>query len=82
MLGLKQFYPWFISNQNSASNKGFVEVVIEILARLEESENRDDFVCFLRGDVNIFMPWLRVSKGVCFDNVLSLDGLVNISTIQ
>ena len=59
-LGLKNFYPWFVSDNNNSSHKGFVNVVVEILEKLEQSDFRDTHTCFLRGDVNIFMPWLRV----------------------
>lgn len=66
VLGLKKYYPWFISNNNTGSNQGFIEVVTDILQKLEASENRDTHVIFLRGDVNIFMPWLRVSAPFFF----------------
>ncbi len=57
--GLQHFYPWFLSHHNCSENSGYLKVVSEILKNIEAKENKKKYT-FLRGDVNIFMPWIRV----------------------
>lgn len=57
--GLRNFYPWFLADENSSESAGYLRVVCEILQRLHESPNNKLYT-FIRGDVNIFMPWMRV----------------------
>lgn len=57
--GLQHFYPWFLSQYNSSENIGYLNVVCEILKKIEGKASQKKYT-FLRGDVNIFMPWIRV----------------------
>lgn len=57
--GWKHFLPWYLEEQNAAENLGYLKVVVGILKKLTENENKGSYT-FLRGDVNIFMPWIRV----------------------
>lgn len=57
--GLKDFFPWFLSESSSSENIGYLTVVTQILRRLHSSGNTKSYT-FFRGDCNIFMPWLRV----------------------
>lgn len=57
--GLRYFHPWFLADENSSENAGYLRVVAEILQKLHESPEKNRYT-FIRGDVNIFMPWIRV----------------------
>lgn len=59
--GLKNFWPWFILNKNSSDNNDYLDIVIELLKKIDPPENKrlPDYT-YVRGDVNIFMPWIRV----------------------
>lgn len=59
--GLQHFFPWFLSRYNSSENIGYLNVVCEILKKIEGKANTKKYT-FLRGDVNIFMPWIRVTS--------------------
>ncbi len=59
--GWKHFLPWYLADENSAENLGYLKVVVGILKKLSENKNKTSYT-FLRGDVNIFMPWIRVRK--------------------
>lgn len=59
--GLRYFYPWFLSDNNSSENIGYLQVVTEILSKLKEISDTKKYT-LIRGDVNIFMPWIRVSS--------------------
>lgn len=62
--GLRYFYPWFLSDNNSSENIGYLQVVSEILSNLKEIGETKKYT-LIRGDVNIFMPWMRVSYYLC-----------------
>lgn len=60
--GLKNFWPWFVLDKNTSKNDDYFEVVVEILKRIEpKNQGTKKKYSYIRGDVNIFMPWLRVS---------------------
>lgn len=62
--GYRFFHPFFLSDRNPASCDDYFNVVIDILAAVDETFNREEYV-FFRGDVNIVMMWIRVCSVLC-----------------
>ncbi len=72
-LGYKNFYPWFLKDENPASIDGYFNVVLDILMYVDDNLEQEEY-WFFRADINILMMWFRVS--ICFVFVLFvLDGL-------
>jgi hypothetical protein len=57
--GLRHFHPWFLSDQDSASNDGFLHLMTDLL---EYNHNviQEKKYWFLRVDCNIFNFWIKV----------------------
>ncbi len=58
--GYRFFHPFVLLDKNPASCDDYFHVVMEILATVDDTFNREEYV-FFRGDVNIVMMWIRVS---------------------
>ena len=58
--GLRNFYPWYVSEKNSSSNDDYLDIVMSLLEKIEAPGEKSPPYSYIRGDVNIFMPWLRV----------------------
>ena len=57
--GYRFFHPFVLLDKNPASCDDYFHVVMEILATVDDTFNREEYV-FFRGDVNIVMMWIRV----------------------
>lgn len=62
--GYRFFHPFFLLDRNPASCDDYFHVVIDILAAVDDTFNREEYV-FFRGDVNIVMMWIRVCFVLC-----------------
>jgi hypothetical protein len=62
--GLRNFYPWFVSEWNSGSNDDFVKLMVKLL-----NYNHTTIVSrrywFFRGDCNVFKFWIKVRLLLC-----------------
>ena len=57
--GYRFLHPFVLLDKNPASCDDYFHVVMEILATVDDTFNREEYV-FFRGDVNIVMMWIRV----------------------
>src|SRR5690349_3792820 len=59
--GLKQFFPWFLSEFNSASHKGVIENFLRMVPVLRTMLEKSQYP-FIRLDVNIYMTYIKVAQ--------------------
>src|SRR5436309_1929757 len=59
-LGLHHYYPFFVLDANPTSHDGFLNVMTSLLPAVNKILARGCYPVF-RGDINIYMAWLRVS---------------------
>jgi len=57
--GYRFLHPFVLLDKNPASCDDYFHVVMKILATVDDTFNREEYV-FFRGDVNIVMMWIRV----------------------
>jgi hypothetical protein len=58
--GVKNFYPWFVSKHNSASNEGHLNLMVTILVACRQIMATGKYG-FVRMDITLFVQWLRVT---------------------
>ena len=60
-LGLANFYPYHLSDNNPSDNNDFARVMKELLEMLKHPLNlKAGKYPLFRGDINVFMAWIRV----------------------
>ena len=57
--GLRNFHPWFVSGNDSASNDGFLHLMTDLLEYNHDVIKAKKY-WFLRVDCNIFNFWIKV----------------------
>ena len=57
--GLKRYYPWFVTNDNSAKNDANVNIMLKLLSSMRLILGLGQYP-FVRMDVSLYMQWLRV----------------------
>ena len=72
--GYRFFHPFVLLDKNPASCDDYFHVVMEILATVDDTFNREEYV-FFRGDVNIVMMWIRVILFSTRFLTFSVDGV-------
>ena len=72
--GYRFFHPFVLLDKNPASCDDYFHVVMEILATVDDTFNREEYV-FFRGDVNIVMMWIRVILFSTRFLTFALDGV-------
>ena len=66
--GMKHFYPWFVSEKNSAKHTDVARNLLDLLPHLAYIIQEKKEYPFLRCDINIFMTLMKVHL-VLFGNV-------------
>jgi len=62
-VGIGNFHPWFVSNNNPAAMEEYFNVVMDILKVTDQAIEKEEY-WFFRADVNVVMAWLRVPSYV------------------
>ena len=60
-LGLRNFYPWYLSKYNSAKNSDFIMMMLEVFEGMDDALKKKQCI-FLRGDCNVFKMWIKVEQ--------------------
>jgi hypothetical protein len=58
-LGLRNFYPWYLSKYNSAKNSDFIMMMLEVFQGIDDALKKKHYI-FFRGDCNVFKMWIKV----------------------
>ena len=69
-VGIGNFHPWFVSNNNPAAMEEYFNVVMDILKVTDQAIEKEEY-WFFRADVNVVMAWLR-AVGLSFSPHLLL----------
>jgi hypothetical protein len=72
-LGLRNFYPWYLSKYNSAKNSDFIMMMLEVFEGMDDALKKKQYI-FLRGDCNVFKMWIKVNQffSYCTHLIMSL----------